>query len=146
MDEVVVGKGVILIDVVVDGSDVDGDAVVDFVDVVVGNNDVVFIDEIDSGVVSLDDVVVESVDVVDGDGVGVSINVVVIGSDVVVVVIVCVDTLVVGFVVDAAVVSVLVVLRDGVDVPFCSDVEADNVELVAESVFNTSAIVVVIFD
>lgn len=146
MDEVVVGKGAILIDVVVDGSDVDGDAVVDFVDVVVGNNDVVFIDEVGSGVVSLDDVVVESVDVVDGDGVGVSINVVVIGSDVVVVVIVCVDTLVVGFVVDAAVVSVLVVLRDGVDVPFCSDVEADNVELVAESVFNTSAIVVVIFD
>lgn len=145
MDEVVVGKGVILIDVVVDGSDVDGDAVVDFVDVVVGNNDVVFIDEVGSGVVNLDDVVVESVDVVDGDGVGVSINVVVNGSDVVVV-IVCVDTLVVGFVVDAAVVSVLVVLRDGVDVPFCSDVEADNVELVAESVFNTSAIVVVIFD
>lgn len=144
MDEVVVGKGVILIDVVVDGSDVDGDAVVDFVDVVVGNNDVVFIDEIGSGVVSLDDVVVESVDVVDGDGVGVSINVVVNGNDVVVI-IVCVDTLVVGFVVDAAVVSVLVVLRDGV-VPFCSDVEADNVELVAESVFNTSAIVVVIFD
>lgn len=145
MDEVVVGKGVILIDVVVDGSDVDGDAVVDFVDVVVGNNDVVFIDEVGSGVVNLDDVVVESVDVVDGDGVGVSINVVVNGNDVVVI-IVCVDTLVVGFVVDAAVVSVLVVLRDGVDVPFCSDVEADNVELVAESVFNTSAIVVVIFD
>lgn len=145
MDEVVVGKGVVLIDVVVDGSDVDGDAVVDFVDVVVGNNDVVFIDEVGSGVVNLDDVVVESVDVVDGDGVGVSINVVVNGNDVVVI-IVCVDTLVVGFVVDAAVVSVLVVLRDGVDVPFCSDVEADNVELVAESVFNTSAIVVVIFD
>lgn len=145
MDEVVVGKGVVLIDMVVDGSDVDGDAVVDFVDVVVGNNDVVFIDEVGSGVVSLDDVVLESVDVVDGDGVGVSINVVVIGSDVVVV-IVCVDTLVVGFVVDADVVSVVVFLRDGVDVPFCSDVEADNVELVAESVFNTSAIVVVIFD
>lgn len=144
MDEVV-GKGVVLIDVVVDGSDVDGDAVVDFVDVVVGNNDVVFIDEVGSGVVNLDDVVVESVDVVDGDGVGVSINVVVNGNDVVVI-IVCVDTLVVGFVVAAAVVSVVVVLRDGVDVPFCSDVEADNVELVAESVFNTSAIVVVIFD
>lgn len=119
IDVVVVGEGVVSIDLVVDGSNADGDAVVDFVDVVVGDNVVVFIDVIGSGVVSLDDVVVVSVDVVDGDGVGASINVVVIGSDLVVVI---------------------------VDVRVCSDVETINAEIVAESDVNTSAVVVVICD
>lgn len=117
MEEVVVGEDVVSIVVVVDGNDVDCDAVVDFVDVVVGDNVVVFIDVVGSGVVSLDDVVVVSV--VDGDGVGASINVVVIGSDLVVVIV------------------------DGV---VCSDVETMNAELVAECVVKTSAIVVIICD
>lgn len=117
MDEVVVGEGVVSIVVVVDGNDIDCDAVVDFVDVVVGDNVVVFIDVVGSGVVSLDDVVVVSV--VDGDGVGASISVVVIGSGLVVVI---------------------------VDVLVCSDVETINAELVAESVVKTSAIAVVICD